>query len=52
MTYQPSGPTYGQATGEEKTASVLAHLSAIIAAILTAGWLSFVGPLIIALRRD
>ena len=47
-TNQPYGPTSGhQATGEERTASILAHLSAIIAAILTAGWLSFVGPLII-----
>ncbi|MEP6650872.1 MAG: DUF4870 domain-containing protein [Lapillicoccus sp.] len=48
-TNQPDGPTSGQvpATGEEKTASVVAHLSAIIAAILTAGWLSFAGPLII-----
>ena len=46
-TNQPYGPTRGQspATGEERTASILAHLSAIIAAILTAGWLSFVGPL-------
>src|SRR4029450_4211843 len=49
MTNQPYGPTYSRvpATGEEKTASILAHLSAITAAILTAGWLSFVGPLII-----
>jgi uncharacterized Tic20 family protein len=34
-------------SGEERTASILAHLSAIIAAIVTAGWLSFIGPLII-----
>lgn len=35
------------ATGWERTASIAAHLSAIVAAIVTAGWLSFVGPLII-----
>ena len=48
-TNQPQGPTYGRApaTGGERTASVLAHLSAVIAAIITAGWLSFVGPLVI-----
>ncbi|MEO7060921.1 MAG: DUF4870 domain-containing protein [Lapillicoccus sp.] len=41
------------ATGEEKTASIFAHLSAIIAAIVTAGWLSFLGPLIIwAIYKD
>ena len=54
-TNQPHGPTYGQApaTGGERTASILAHLSAVIAAIITAGWLSFVGPLIIwAMYKD
>ena len=36
MTNQPYGPTSAQlpATGEEKTASILAHLSAIIATIV------------------
>jgi uncharacterized Tic20 family protein len=49
MTNQPYRPASSQppASGEERTASILAHLSAIIAAIVTAGWLSFVGPLII-----
>ena len=54
-TNQPHGPTYGQApaTGGERTASILAHLSAVIAAVITAGWLSFVGPLIIwAMYKD
>ena len=54
-TNQPQGPTYGRApaTGGERTASVLAHLSAVIAAIITAGWLSFVGPLVIwAIYKD
>ncbi len=49
-TNPPYGPTSsGQlpATGEERTASIFAHLSAIIAAVVTAGWLSFLGPLII-----
>ncbi|NNG34522.1 DUF4870 domain-containing protein [Nakamurella aerolata] len=32
---------------EERTWMVLAHLSAPIAAILTAGWLSLLGPLIV-----
>lgn len=32
-------------TPEERTAAVLSHLSAIIAMVVTAGWLSFVGPL-------
>ncbi len=45
-TNQPQGPTYGQApaTGGERTASILAHLSAIIAAIITAGWLQLRRP--------
>lgn len=33
--------------GEEKTAMLLAHLSAPVAFIVSAGWLSFLGPLII-----
>lgn len=34
-------------TAEDRTASILAHLSAPIAAILSAGWLSMIGPLIV-----
>ena len=45
--YGPTTPGQVPATGEERTASIFAHLSAIIAAIVTAGWLSFLGPLII-----
>ncbi|GAA1894784.1 DUF4870 domain-containing protein [Lapillicoccus jejuensis] len=53
----PPVPPYGGArpaiSSEERTASVLAHLSALIAAIVTAGWLSFVGPLVIwAIYKD
>lgn len=48
MTTQPyPGSQPPVATGEEKTLSIAAHLSAIVAAIVTAGWLSFLGPLII-----
>lgn len=32
--------------GDDRTIAVLAHLSPIIALVLTAGWLSWVGPLI------
>lgn len=54
MTTQPyPGSPPPAATGEEKTASIAAHLSAIVAAIVTAGWLSFLGPLLIwAIYKD
>ncbi|MVA74792.1 DUF4870 domain-containing protein [Auraticoccus sp. F435] len=32
---------------DERTPAVLAHLSAIIAMVVSAGWLSFVGPLLV-----
>lgn len=32
--------------GDDRTIAVLAHLSPIIALIISAGWLSFVGPLL------
>jgi Uncharacterized protein conserved in bacteria len=35
------------ASGDDKTIAVLAHLSPIIALVLTAGWLSWLGPLIV-----
>lgn len=34
-------------SGEDRTAAVVAHLSAPIAAIVSAGWLGFVGPLVV-----
>ncbi|GAB3710088.1 DUF4870 domain-containing protein [Mariniluteicoccus flavus] len=40
---QPTHPT----NGDERTAAVVAHLSAIIAMVVTAGWLSFIGPLVL-----
>jgi len=36
-------------TGTERTVSILAHLSALIAAVVSAGWLSIVGPLVVYL---
>ncbi len=32
---------------DERTMAILAHLSTIVAMIVSAGWLSFVGPLIV-----
>ena len=40
----PIQPT--PASADDKTIAVLAHLSPIIALVLSAGWLSFLGPLI------
>lgn len=37
----------GVASGEERTSAMLAHLSAPIAAIVSAGWLTIVGPLVL-----
>lgn len=49
---QPYGdPTIGHSphmtNGEERTAATLAHLSTIIAMVVSLGWLSFVGPLVV-----
>lgn len=41
------GQTPAIATAEEKTGAIAAHLSTIAAMILSAGWLGFVGPLIV-----
>lgn len=35
-----------QPAGDDRTIAVLAHLSPVIAMVLSAGWLSFLGPLI------
>lgn len=56
----PMHTPYGQGlpatpatTGEERTWAVLGHLAAIVAAVISAGWLSFVGPLVIwAIYKD
>ncbi len=48
MSQQPI-PGYGQqpTNDTDRTMAVLAHLSPLIAGIVSAGWLSFVGPLLI-----
>jgi uncharacterized Tic20 family protein len=46
----PAGAGYVQAVnndGSNRTIAILAHLSPIIAMILSAGWLSFLGPLLV-----
>lgn len=43
----PGGANYPQYTAEDRSASMLAHLSAPAAFLLSAGWLSFLGPLIV-----
>ncbi|MBB1483482.1 DUF4870 domain-containing protein [Tessaracoccus sp. MC1865] len=45
MTYHYSDAP--AARSDERSMAVLAHLSAIIAMVLSAGWLSFAGPLIV-----
>lgn len=38
---------------DERTWAVLAHLSAFVAAVISAGWLSFLGPLVVwAVYKD
>lgn len=43
----PQRPVDPSAGADDRTIAVLAHLSPIIAAIVSAGWLSFVGPLVL-----
>ena len=53
--YPPAGHQGGPAgtNQDERTMATIAHLSTIAALILSAGWLSFVGPLIIwAIYKD
>ncbi|RCK68415.1 DUF4870 domain-containing protein [Desertihabitans brevis] len=42
-----STPYRTRADGDERTLAVAAHLSTIVAMIISAGWLSFVGPLVV-----
>lgn len=44
--YAPHAPHAG-AAADARTAAVLAHLSAPIAAVVSVGWLSMVGPLVV-----
>lgn len=39
--------TPGRASGEERTMMLIAHLSAPASALLSAGWLPFLGPLLV-----
>lgn len=49
--YEPSGA--GTPGSDEKSLAVIAHLSGLAAILLSAGWLPFVGPLIVwILFRD
>lgn len=41
------GHSPSMTNGEERSVAALAHLSAIIAMIISVGWLSFVGPLVV-----
>lgn len=60
MSYQPhssypSHAGYGAVatTSEERSLAVLAHLATIVALVVSAGWLSFVGPLAVwAWQKD
>lgn len=46
--YDPTiGHSPSMTSGEERSVASLAHLSAIIAMIVSVGWLSFVGPLVV-----
>lgn len=52
--YQPDPTRDAVAvSSDERTWAVLGHLSTVVAAVLSAGWLSFVGPLVVwALNKD
>ncbi|GAA6524560.1 DUF4870 domain-containing protein [Intrasporangium sp. DVR] len=52
--YQPDPTRDAVAvTDDERTWAVLGHISTIVAAVLSVGWLSFVGPLVVwALYKD
>ncbi|GAB3447468.1 DUF4870 domain-containing protein [Phycicoccus ginsengisoli] len=54
MTQQPQyQPQPAHIPAEERTVAILAHLSALIAAVVSAGWLSIIGPLIVwAIYKD
>lgn len=54
QSYPPAMPTApganassGEVSSDERTMAILAHLAAVIAMIVSAGWLTFVGPLIV-----
>lgn len=43
----PSAPYPPMSSDDSRTAAILAHLAGPIAAVISAGWLSIVGPLVI-----
>jgi len=45
--YGQQPPYGGQPSGDDRTIAVIAHLSPLIAMVVSAGWLSFLGPLIV-----
>lgn len=54
MTIYPPDPGYGSYAGqpvpvapEERSMALVAHLSTLVAMVISVGWLSFVGPLVV-----
>ncbi len=50
MTYQPDrayGAPAPAASGEERSMMMIAHLSAPVSMLISAGWLPFLGPLLV-----
>lgn len=46
---QYPGPQRPLAPGEDRTWSILSHLAGVVGALISVGWLGFVGPLVIYL---
>lgn len=44
---QPMPNASSSVSADERTMAILAHLAALIAMVVSAGWLTFVGPLIV-----
>lgn len=47
--YEPSAPV--STSSDDRLWAMLAHLSAVIAAVVSAGWLTILGPLIVWLAK-
>lgn len=47
MSSTPPGGYRTAPSGDDRTIAVLAHLSPLIAMVVSAGWLSFLGPLLV-----
>lgn len=46
--YGPGGqPPQYRAQGDDRTIAILTHLSGLVGALISAGWLGFVGPLVV-----